>query len=110
MTWVLIVPLLAAPLVVMALLVRSARCRLCKTAAASRLVGTLLLWAATPWVNDAGMPGPVQFVAGVLVAAVVLEPLPRWMSRWLHTGPPCPVSDPPSRTHGGGRPYGNEGT
>ena len=109
MTWVLIVLLLAAPLVFMALLVRSARCRLCKTAAAARLVGMLLLWAAQSLVGEAGVPWPVLLVAGVPVAVVVLEPLPRWLSRWLHTGPPCAISDPHSRTHGGGRPHGNEG-
>ena len=82
--------LLTAPLAIMALLVRSARCRLCKTAAASRLVGMLLLWAAQLLVNEVGGPGPVvQFVAGMAVAAVVLEPLPRALSRWLHTGPRC---------------------
>lgn len=95
MTWLVVALALAAPPIFIAFRVRAGRCRLCKAATASPLVGLLLLWAATPWVNGVGMPGPVQFVLGMVVAAVVLEPLPRALSRWLHAGPPHCGSPPP---------------
>lgn len=89
MSMLAILLVLAAPPILIAVQVRAAPCRLCRTAAASPLAGLLLLLAAGPALSGLGVPMPVQYMAGAAVWAVLSGVLPRALSRWLHTGPPC---------------------
>lgn len=87
MIWLVLV--LAAPPIIVVFQVRAARCRLCKTAAASPLVGVVLLLAAGWPLSDLGVPWLVQFALGLAASVVIFDLLPRALSRWLHAGPRC---------------------